>query len=474
MSLDPEDWSAFRRTAHSMLDAAIDHVAYVRQDPLWREPEKFSDRDVDIPLRPTEFDAVCRQFRKHILPFGSGNIHPGFMGWVQGAGTPYGIIAELLAAAMNLNCGGRNHIGIRLEEELVSWMQSLFGFPESSRGLFLSGASQANFVALLCARTRAMGLESRVRGTTGLGRKLTAYASREVHGCVSRAMEMAGLGSENLRFIGVDECYSINLRELGDSIEKDRANGDIPFLLIGSAGTVNTGAIDDLDALANIAAKEKLWFHVDGALGAFCVASSMLKPKFNGIHRADSLAFDFHKWAHVPYDAGFLLTRDRLSQDTTFGSELAYLSRNHRGLAAGDWWPTDSGPDLSRGFRALKTWFTLKTLGIEAIGQSIEKNCQSAQRLARLIDECPDLERLAPVTLNIFCFRFRSAESDHINRRLVEALHVEGKFAPSSTMIDGVFAIRAAILNHRTIDDDIDRFVRSVLDHGRRICGTAS
>ncbi|MGH7156436.1 MAG: pyridoxal phosphate-dependent decarboxylase family protein, partial [Acetobacteraceae bacterium] len=244
------------------------------------------------------------------------------------------------------------------------------------------------------------------------------------------------------------------------------------FAVVGTAGTVDIGAIDDLAALAEICDREALWFHVDGAFGALAALSPRLKPLLAGIEAADSIAFDFHKWGQVPYDAGCILVRDRRLAEQAFAQPAAYLSRAARGLAGGTGWPCDIGPDLSRGFRALKVWFTLMTFGADRIGDVVAHTCQVAAYLAARVDAEPMLERLAPVALNIVCFRYRFArEIDRENAELVADLQEAGVAAPSTTRLNGRLAIRAAIVNHRTRMEDADALVDAVLAYGQRRAG---
>jgi aromatic-L-amino-acid decarboxylase len=253
--------------------------------------------------------------------------------------------------------------------------------------------------------------------------------------------------------------------------------GYVPFLVIGTAGTTDTGAIDDLDGLADLCRRQKIWFHVDGAYGALAMLAPELAPRLKGVERADSLAFDFHKWGQVPYDAGFLLVRNGTLHRKAFVASAAYLQREVRGMAAGSHWPCDYGPDLSRGFHALKTWFTLKVYGTEALGATIAHTCQLARYLESRIVETPELELMAPVELNIVCFRYclglsaeiGKEESDRINREIVIELQESGKVAPSSTTLDGNFSIRAAIVNHRTSLTEIDTLIKQTLDLGRAL-----
>jgi aromatic-L-amino-acid decarboxylase len=467
--LDPTDWDAVRVQGHRMLDDILDHLQGLRAEPVWREPPaglRAGFREPP-PLEGADLAQVYARFRAEILPYSSGNAHPRFMGWVQGGGTVAGVLAEMLAAGMNCNLGGRDHMPLEVERQVVEWARRIFGFPETAGGLFLTGTSQANFVGVLMARLRALGPQVRVDGLGEAGGRLVAYASAAAHGCVPAALDMAGLGSGRLRRVPVDAGHRLRLDELEAQIARDRAAGLAPFLLIGTAGTVDVGAIDDLDALAGIAAREGLWFHVDGAFGALGRLSPALAPRLAGIEKADTIAFDWHKWGQVPYDAGFILARDAAEQRAAFAAEASYLRRDRRGLAGGEWWPCDHGPDLSRGFRALKTWFTLKTYGAAALGAAIERTCRVAAHLAARVDAEPELERLAPAPLNIVCFGYRGADADALNAQIVADLHLSGVAAPSLTRIDGRTAIRAAIVNHRTGEADVEALVAEVLRLGR-------
>jgi aromatic-L-amino-acid/L-tryptophan decarboxylase len=468
-SLDPLAWEDLRRDGHRMLDDMFDHLETLRDRPVWQAPppDELAAIHEPLPRAPTDLRDVHAQFARSILPYSSGNAHPGFMGWVQGGGTPVGMLAEMLAAGMNANLGGRHHMAIELERQMVAWTRDLFGFPDTASGLFVTGTSAANLMGVLVARTKALGPPVRSRGLAALGRNLTAYTSVAAHGCITRAMEIAGLGRDQLRLIPVDADHRVQIAALRQAIAADRADGLQPFLLIGTAGTVDVGAIDDLPALADTANAEQLYFHVDGAFGALAMLAPELAPLLSGIERADSLAFDWHKWGQVPYDSGFLLVRDGALHRQTFAGEAAYLRRAERGLAGGDWWPCDYGPDLSRGFRALKTWFTLKTYGADAIGRAIAETVSLARMLAARIGEEPELELLAPVPLNIVCFGYRSPDADRLNAEIVADLHEAGRVAPSLTTIGGRAAIRAAIVNHRTAAADVEALVSSVLGFGR-------
>lgn len=451
-----------------MLDDILDYVEHIRERPVWQSIPGHvrAHFDTPLPASPTELASVHDEFMRYILPFSTGNTHPGFMGWVHGGGNVPGMLAEMLAAGLNANCGGRDHVPIEVERQIVQWMRQLFGFPETASGLFVNGTSMANLLGVLIARTSALGVGVRRYGITSAQPRLTAYASTATHGCVARAMDISGLGTESLRIVPTNRQHQIDLDALEFAIAADRHAGFTPFLIIGTVGTVDLGAIDDIVGLARIAARERLWLHVDGAFGALAILAPDIAPRLAGIERADSLAFDFHKWAQVPYDAGFILVRDGTIHRDAFASPAAYLQRESRGLAAGSPWPCDLGPDLSRGFRALKTWFTLKVHGTAAIGAAISRTCQLARSLERKIAATPKLELLAPVFLNIVCFRYRGDDTDQLNANIVVDLHESGIVAPSTTIIDGHLAIRAAIINHRTDERDIDALVNATVAFG--------
>lgn len=472
-NLDPDDWEAFRAAGRRALDDMIDFLQTVRDRPVWQPAPADVLRSFRAPLpsAPQDLDAVLSDFAKLIRPYANGNLHPLFMGWVHGAGTPVGMIAEMLAAGLNSNCGGRNHVALAVERQIAAWAAELFGFPADASGIFVTGTSAANHLALLVARNAGLGDDVRRDGLRWAGTQLVAYTSAEAHGCIKQAMEMAGVGSRFLRMIPADPRGAMRVDLLAAAIAADRAQGLRPFLVAATAGTVNTGAFDDLVAIGETCRADKLWFHVDGAFGALVALSPDLRARVAGIEHADSIAFDFHKWAHVPYDAGFLLVRDPARHRRTFGNPAAYLQRASSGLAAGEVWPCDLGPDLSRGFRALKTWFTLRVHGADKIGACIEHTCRLAKRLEQRLLSHPDLfEIAAPVALNIVCFGLRNAPPDGaLNQAMVIDLQERGVAAPSTTVIGHRTVIRAAIVNHRTTEDDIDALMTELRDSALRV-----
>ena len=466
--LDPDDWQDLRALGHRMLDDMIDRLAAhsAGVGPVWQPmpPEARLALRTPLPRQPTDPAALYEAFKAQVVPYALGNTHPRFMGWVHGGGTGIGMLAELLAAGLNANLGGRDHAPIELERTVIAWAAEMMGMPVTSSGILVTGSSMANMIAVLVARRAAAGPAVRAEGIGGRG--LVGYAGASAHGCIPRAFDLAGLGTDALRTIPLDAERRMSLPALVEAVERDRAAGLTPFMVAATAGTVDTGAIDPLDAIATLCAEQKLWFHVDGAFGALAALSPAIRPRLAGIERADSLAFDFHKWAQVPYDAGCILVRDGQAQADAFAQALAYLSREDRGAAANAPWPCNLGPDLSRGFRALKIWMTIGTYGADRMGELVDQSCAVARHLGARVKAEPMLELLAPVMLNIVCFRIRqgAADLDHLNGELVKDLHESGIAVPSTTTIDGRRAIRAAIVNHRTTTRDVDMMIDGLLE----------
>ncbi|MDQ2864921.1 MAG: aminotransferase class V-fold PLP-dependent enzyme [Candidatus Eremiobacteraeota bacterium] len=462
--LDPDDWPAFRKLSHEALDDALDYLQTVRERPVWQSmPEAAIERLRDpLPQTPMPLQDVYDEFTRSIMPYGGGNIHPRFFGWVQGSGTPTGLLADFLASAMNANVGGRNHGAVHVERAVIRWFLELFKFPHNGSGVLTTGTSAASVIALLIAKTRLLGIDSRESGIDNSAGRLVGYASTATHGCIRRAFEICGLGGAALHAISTDAHDRLDLATLQRAIAHDRDRGNRPFIIVANAGTVDVGAIDPLDEIARIARTEGLWYHVDGAFGAAAMLSSKLAPRLRGIELADSIAFDFHKWFHVPYDAGALIVRDADIHRATFAYSPTYLRRASRGLAGGEPWFTDLSPELSRGFRALKVWFTVKSFGARKIAEAIENNVRQAALLAEIVDAEDRFELLAPATLNIVCFRYcppgrDAAESDEFNDELVIRLQESGEAVASSATIQERRAIRICITNQRTSDEDCKR-----------------
>lgn len=477
-TLDPEDWDELRRLGHRMVDDLFSYQENIRESPVWEPvPDEIkAGLQEPLPLEPQGAEATYREFLEKVFNRGGLNAHPRFWAWVMGTGSPSGMLAEMLAAGLNPNMGGGEHVAVYVEHQVLAWCKTIFGFPGDSSGLLVSGASMANLVGLAAARNTMADGDVRKDGLAGLPRRMVLYGSGEMHSSIQKAVELLGLGSDALRKIPVDENYRIDIPALETALQEDRSAGYQPFCVVGNAGTVNTGAFDDLARLAEICRREGLWFHVDGAFGAWAALPDSLQPLIRGMEQANSLAFDLHKWMYMPFEIACVLVRNEGNHYRAFSLTPDYLSHGTRGIAAGKTWFSDYGIQLSRGFRALKAWMLLKEHGIKKYARLVEQNVAQARYLAALVEASPELEVMAPVPLNIVCFRYNPGGLDdeqlnRLNEELLARLHESGVAAPSYSRLNGQYVLRAAITNHRSRREDFDLMVSKVVAIGRDITG---
>ena len=433
-----------------------------------------SSIDTELSAEGLPLDQLIADCRT-IFDLSRHNGHPRFFGYVASPSTPIGAYADLIASALNANitCWRSGPAGTEVERMVVRWLGALIGYDAHAKGLLTSGGSMANMIALLVASRRKSGAEVSRRGLWNSGPPMTLYASEEVHMSIAKAADILGMGRDHVRVIACDDRQRIRLDLLRPRIEADLREGLRPFCVVGSAGTVNTGAVDPLDELANIAREFDLWFHVDGAYGAPGILDERKKQLFAGLERADSVSLDPHKWLYVPVDAGCLLFRDEATARAAFNTEDADYIKTHgyTDEEAFAFW--DYGVELSRRFRALKVWLTLQFYGTRRIAEAIAGDISLAAYLGELVSNAEDFELLAPVELSICCLRYvppgaklSDAELDRLNERIMELVQKGGRAYLSNATVKGRFALRACITNFRTTKADIDETIAVIREMG--------
>lgn len=476
LTLDPENWDTMRQLGHLMIDDLFDYWKGIRDEKIWKpipsEVKEFLNKP--IPEHGQDPETIYQEFKNNIFPYNKGNVHPRFFAWIQGTGTPLGVLADFLASGMNPNVAIGEHSAMYVDRQVVNWCKQLMNFPNDASGILVSGGSMANITALTVARNSFRNEKIRTKGLKSASAQLVLYCSVETHSCIQKAAEIIGLGTEAVRKIGVNDRYELDTYALEAQIQLDIESGLLPFCIVGTSGTVNTGAIDPLNELLAISRKFGMWFHVDGAYGALAKLDPKYADRLKAIEGADSLAFDLHKWLYVPYEVGCTLIRDAKKHRESFAVTPNYLLQENRGLAGGPDSINNYGFELSRGFKALKIWMSLKEHGWKKYAQMIVQNNRQAEYLAELVEASPNLELTAPVSMSITCFRmirqgYTGEQLRILNREILLRLQEEGIASPSSTILNGKYTLRVANVNQRTRMDDMDFLLAEVLRIGSEI-----
>ncbi len=480
-TLDPVDWESMRNLGHKMLDDMLTYLQNIRSEPSGAIPQKAVE-EICVPLTQEGEgeEKVYKVFQQSILPYSLPHTRPRFWGVVAGTGSPYGMLAEMLRTGMN---GAQEAFFAesRVHEQVIKWIKEMLGFPEEASGVLVSGGSEANFTGLAVARNAKAEVDVKAKGVQGLGRRMTLYCSDETHHCLERSVELLGLGNEALRWIPTDDECRIRLEKLKEAIEDDRKNNKHPFCIIGCAGTVNSGAFDNLNALADLAKKENMWFHVDGAFGAWVKISKTHRHLVAGMERADSLAVDLHKWMCMPYGIGCTLVKDRFAHYSTFvyGHEAKYLKSAFDQLKDQIVNPHNLALQLSRNFTSLKAYMLLRAYGKNKYSNLIQQNINQIKHLAGLIRREPEMEITAPVVSNIVCFRYKpkgftESEIEKVNKMIYSDLNQRSFWMISDTTIKGKYMLRACNVNHRSKKQDFEFLISEVKKTGEKVVSEAN
>ncbi|RKE17598.1 aminotransferase class V-fold PLP-dependent enzyme [Streptomyces sp. TLI_171] len=467
----------FRSAAHAAAELVADYLDGVPGRPVWQpmDPaERAALLEWELPEDGVGLEELLKAVGERIMPHPMGNGSSRFFGWVNSSPQPAGVLATLAASAMNPSSAGGDHADVHLERAMVRWIAELVGFPHpAGGGILTSGTSMATIVCLATARNRAArnaGRDVREDGLAGLP-PLVGYVTGEAHSCVRKAAELLGLGSKHLRVVPTDADGHLLLDGLERAIAEDRAAGRLPFLVVASAGTVGTGAVDPFEPIADLAAREGLWFHVDGAYGAFGILDETIRHRYAGMDRADSLALDPHKWLGVPVDCGCALVRDAEELRGAFSLVPSYL----RDDAAGDLgWFSEYGTEQTRPFRSLKVWASIAHRGRTGVARDIAHCTAQARRLGEWVEQDPELELLAPVETSIVAFRYRPqgvAEEtvQQLNSRLPVAIQLRGQVFVTGAVYQGREILRACLLNASTTDADVRLLLDEVKSAGAEL-----
>ena len=476
-TLDPENWEGMKTLAHTMVDDMFAYLKNISDEPTWRKiPDDVKKHfQENLPEKSKPIEDIYADFKQNILPYKKGSVHPRFWAYVEGTGTPFAMMADMLASGFNSNVTIGECAAMHVDKQVIEWSKQMMNFPKSGSGILLSGGSMANITGIVIARNAYGEKLVRDKGLQSLEKPLTLYISTETHSCVIKAAEVAGIGTQGIRKVRVGSDFRMDTEHLKQLIAEDKKNGYAPFCVVGNAGTVNTGAIDPLQDILEICRTENLWFHIDGAFGALAKLTPEYAEVLKPIESADSVAFDYHKWMYMPYEVGCLLVRNRDDHRNSFAYEPSYLLSHERGLAAGPDLVSNFGLELSRGFKALKVWMSLKEHGIEKFAQLIRQNIAQAFYLESLIKKEKNLEVLTPVVLNLVCFRYNPHQQlsqealNTINKEILMRLHEEGVATPSYTFLNGNYVIRVANTNHRSKKSDFESLVKNVLRIGNSI-----
>lgn len=464
--LDPEDWETFRKLCYQAVDDAIEMTRSLSESKVWKPLPPEAREAIGRPVyeRGIGETETYKIVKEHVLPYRFGNCHPRYWSRMGGSGFLLGSVADFLSSAMNSNTAAQESSGIAVEEAVLEWLKELLGLSREWSAVLTSGCSVAHVIGLTVCRNQMVGNDVNENGLSSRGCSPTLYCSDQTHHCIDKAVATIGLGTKNLRKIPTTEDYRLDIEMLGAAISADRKAGLKPACVVANAGTLATGAIDDLESIAELCREQGLWLHVDGAYGAFAVLSETLRPKLAGLDRADSIAVDLHKWLQMPYDVGCIFVRDSNAHRKAFVNEAAYLAATSRGPAAAKARFFELGLDLSRNCRALKVWMGLTSFGVGPFRQVIEQNVAQARYVAERVKREPVLELTYEPHLNVVCFRvIGTLDDDATNEEIALKIQESGIAMIQSLPLNGHIVLRLGIVNHRSKFSDFDVLIDEIV-----------
>jgi aromatic-L-amino-acid decarboxylase len=463
----------FRALLDRAADIAAAHWARLPEMRAYTRPPMAVAEGIRVeglPHAGRPWHEILDRVLRDVVPYPLGVGQRRWWGFINASPHPLGIAAELIATVLNNNCAGTSQVAIHVEVKVIEWIARMIGLPAAAGGVLVSGGSMANLVALAAAR-EAKAPGARKQGLRALPRPLALYASTEAHSCIRRAAELLGIGTDGLRLVPVDRDLRMDAAALEAMIAADRLAGFEPFCVVATAGTVNTGVVDPIEAVARVAEANRLWCHVDGAYGAPAAALPELAELYRGIERADSVAVDPHKWLYVPYECGATIVRDPAALKAAFALRPDYLALEEESYLEGPVWLSDMGPQLTREFRALKVWTVMQAVGLEGYRALWRNDITVAKEITRLAAAHPRLEVLAQSDLSCFAFRFkpRHAEINAFNRRLLDRIHRDGRIFITGTVLARRFALRGCVTNFRSTLEDARVCVETVVELGEAL-----
>jgi aromatic-L-amino-acid/L-tryptophan decarboxylase len=470
----PTEWTRdeIRRVGRLVVDLIADHLTTLPDEPAFRPfPSTLAERMEAAPPPPEGVapDEILRTFADTIEPYPFGNGHPRFWGWVNSPPAVMGIFADALAAAMNPSCAGGNHAAIHVERQVLHWFRDLLGVPAGAAGLLVSGGSMATMTALAVARYVNSGVDVRRDGLQSAPQPFAFYMTAEGHSCARKAVELLGFGSASIRTVPITDRFTMDVAALDAAIAGDLAGGVRPIAVIATAGTTNTGAIDDLAAIADVCRRRGVWLHVDAAYGGPAILTDEYRDRIAAVSLADSVALDPHKWLFVPVEAGLVFVKNGDAMRSAFSLVPPYVrTAGSAGEVYGLPWFSEYGFQQTRGFRALKVWMAMQQFGVAGYKAALEANIALAAYVAERVAGDPAFELMAPRGLSVVCFRYVNPALDGeeqivaANRAILERLQLGGEAFITSTELSGRFVLRACIVNYRSTRADVDRMLAAV------------